>query len=142
LVAPRALETTKSKKPRGLLHPRVQQIGSEHFGIVCFDDFWDSAIPRHLLRHDPTAASLAHAVVTNLCQSLRNADIRCQQRTIQGVVVWAHQAAPGDTAAHQHLRIVQALHDDGVAIGAVSGRRAFRFLVFPGDLGTMPAVAK
>ena len=24
-------------KPRGLLHPRVQQVGPEHFGIVCFD---------------------------------------------------------------------------------------------------------
>ncbi len=24
-------------KPRGVLHPRVQQVGGEHFGIVCFD---------------------------------------------------------------------------------------------------------
>src|SRR5260370_34903217 len=24
-------------KPSGLLHPRVQQAGPEHFGIVCFD---------------------------------------------------------------------------------------------------------
>jgi len=24
-------------KTRGVLHPRVQQIGPEHFGIVCFD---------------------------------------------------------------------------------------------------------
>ena len=24
-------------KPRGVLHPRVQQVGPEHFGIVCFD---------------------------------------------------------------------------------------------------------
>jgi hypothetical protein len=24
-------------KPRGLLHPRVQQVGPDHFGIVCFD---------------------------------------------------------------------------------------------------------
>jgi transposase len=24
-------------KPRGLLHPRVQQVGPEHFGILCFD---------------------------------------------------------------------------------------------------------
>jgi transposase len=24
-------------KPRGALHPRVQQVGPEHFGIVCFD---------------------------------------------------------------------------------------------------------
>src|SRR2546421_2461849 len=24
-------------KPRGVLHPRVQKVGPEHFGIVCFD---------------------------------------------------------------------------------------------------------
>src|SRR5437016_10114493 len=24
-------------KPKGVLHPRVQQVGPEHFGIVCFD---------------------------------------------------------------------------------------------------------
>src|SRR5215510_8362650 len=24
-------------KPRGILHPRVQQVGPEHFGILCFD---------------------------------------------------------------------------------------------------------
>src|SRR5438045_8518726 len=24
-------------KPRGVLHPRVQCVGPEHFGIVCFD---------------------------------------------------------------------------------------------------------
>src|SRR5213075_1782788 len=24
-------------KPRGVLHPRVQQVGPEHFGIVCCD---------------------------------------------------------------------------------------------------------
>src|SRR5256714_15394839 len=24
-------------KPRGVLHPRVEQVGPEHFGIVCFD---------------------------------------------------------------------------------------------------------
>ena len=24
-------------KPRGVLHPRVQRVGPDHFGIVCFD---------------------------------------------------------------------------------------------------------
>src|SRR5438552_17812392 len=28
---------TSVGKPRGVLHPRVQQVGPEHFGIVCFD---------------------------------------------------------------------------------------------------------
>ena len=29
--------STSLGKPRGVLHPRVQQVGPEHFGIVCFD---------------------------------------------------------------------------------------------------------
>src|SRR6202162_1007580 len=28
---------TSAGKPRGVLHPRVQQVGPQHFGIVCFD---------------------------------------------------------------------------------------------------------
>jgi transposase len=28
---------TSVGKPRGVLHPRVEQVGPEHFGIVCFD---------------------------------------------------------------------------------------------------------
>src|SRR5713226_6563461 len=79
---------------------------------ACFDKLWDSAIPWHLLRHYPTAAQLREAGVTILCHSLRQADIRFQQRTIQTVVDWAEQAAPGDVAADQHLRIALALYDD------------------------------
>ena len=30
-------------KPRGVLHPRVQQVGPEHFGIVCCDCHKDSS---------------------------------------------------------------------------------------------------
>src|SRR5437764_5605292 len=29
--------STSVGKPRGVLHPRVQLVGPEHFGIVCFD---------------------------------------------------------------------------------------------------------
>jgi hypothetical protein len=43
---------------------------------------------------------------------LRQAGIRFQQRTIQAVVDWATQAAPGDVAASQHLRVALALYDD------------------------------
>jgi transposase len=81
---------------------------------ACFgqDKFWDSAIPWHLLQHFPSAQSLRDAGVTTLGQSLHAADIRFQQRTLQKVVDWAHQAAPGDIAAAQHLRIALALFDD------------------------------
>jgi transposase len=79
---------------------------------ACFDKLWESPIPWHLLRHYPTAQQLQQASVTAICHSLRQADIRFQQRTIQTVVDWAFQAAPGDVAAGQHLRIALALYDD------------------------------
>src|SRR5205823_8715106 len=79
---------------------------------ACFDKLWESAIPWHLLRHYPTARQLHEAGVTTLCQSLRQAGIRFQQRTLQPIVDWAEQAAPGDVAASQHLRIALALYED------------------------------
>jgi transposase len=79
---------------------------------ACFDKLWESPIPWHLLRHYPTAKLLHEAGVASLCQSLRKANIRFQQRTIQTVVDWAQGAAPGDVAASQHLRIALALYDD------------------------------
>ena len=79
---------------------------------ACFDKLWESPIPWHLLRHYPTARQLQEAGVTTLCQSLRQAGLRFQQRTIQTVVAWAEQAAPGDVAASQHLRIALALYED------------------------------
>src|SRR2546422_2141594 len=72
---------------------------------ACFDKLWDSQIPWHLLQHFPTAAQLQAAGVTTLCHSLRQAGIRFQQRTVQAVLDWAEQAAPGDVAASQHQRI-------------------------------------
>jgi hypothetical protein len=53
-----------SGKPRGVLHPRVERAGPEHFGIVCFDcpkarskfllaDFYDHLlIPPTVVTHD------------------------------------------------------------------------------------------
>jgi transposase len=79
---------------------------------ACFDKLWDSAIPWHLLQHFPTADQLRQAGVTTLCQSLRQAGIRFQQRTLQGVLDWAQQAAPGDVAADQHRRIALAYYHD------------------------------
>jgi transposase len=79
---------------------------------ACFDELWDSAIPWHLLRHYATATQLRSAGLTTLCQSLRQAGIRFQQRTLQAVLDWAEQAAPGEVAARQHQRIALALYDD------------------------------
>jgi transposase len=79
---------------------------------ACFDKLWDSAIPWHLLRHFPTAEQLRAADRTALGHALRRAGIRFQQRTVQAVLDWAEQAAPGDVAAPQHHRIALALYDD------------------------------
>src|SRR5436190_3360975 len=79
---------------------------------ACFDKLWDSSIPWHLLQHFPTASALRSAGLTTLCQSLRQAGIRFQQRTVQTVLDWADQAAPGDVAADQHRHIALALFDD------------------------------
>src|SRR5213593_2783287 len=35
--SPRRPASDSVAKPRGVLHPRVQLVGPEHFGIVCFD---------------------------------------------------------------------------------------------------------
>jgi len=79
---------------------------------ACFDKLWESPIPWHLLQRFPTAALLRDAGLTTLCHSLRQAGLRFQQRTVQTVLDWAEQAAPGDVAAGQHLRIALALYDD------------------------------
>jgi transposase len=79
---------------------------------ACFDKLWESAIPWHWLRHFETAAQLRDAGVTTLCHSLQQAGIRYQRRTVQTIVDWAVQAAPGDVAAAQHRRIALALYDD------------------------------
>jgi len=79
---------------------------------ACFEKLWESPIPWHLLGHYPTAAALGAAGLTRLCASLRTAGIRYQQRTVQAILDWAEQAAPGDVAADRHLRIALALYDD------------------------------
>jgi transposase len=79
---------------------------------ACFDKLWESALPWHLLGHYPTARQLHQAGVTALCQSLQQAGIRFQKRTVQTVIDWAGSAAPGDVAADQHLRLALALHED------------------------------
>lgn len=43
---------------------------------------------------------------------MQQAGIRFQQRTLQAVLDWAAQAAPGDVAASQHVRLALALYED------------------------------
>lgn len=79
---------------------------------ACFDKLWDSAVAWHLLQHFASADQLRQAGLTTLCQSLRQAGIRFQQRTVQTVLDWADQAASGDIAADLHRRIALAYYRD------------------------------
>jgi transposase len=79
---------------------------------ACFDKLWESPVPWHLLQRFPSAEQLRRAGLLTLGQSLRQAGIRFQQRTLQTVLDWAEQAAPGDIAADQHLLIALAYHRD------------------------------
>jgi transposase len=72
-------------KPRGVLHPRVQQVGPEHFGIVCLDcakarskfllaDFYGRVIiPPTIVAHNRTDLD---AAVAQVRQAFDNAQLR------------------------------------------------------------------
>jgi len=79
---------------------------------ACFDKLWESPIPWHLLQHFPTADQLRQAGLTMLCHSLQQANLRFQRRTLQTVLDWADQAAPGDVAADLHRHIALAYYRD------------------------------
>src|SRR5438445_3300230 len=69
--------TPSVSKPHGVLHPRVQQVGPEHFGIVCFDcakvrskfllaDFYGRVlIPPTLVAHNRPEVDAAVAQIRN-----------------------------------------------------------------------------
>lgn len=78
----------------------------------CFGKLFESLVPWHLLRHFPSCEQLLAAGVTGLCHSLQQAGIRFQTRTMQTVIDWANQAAPGDLAADLHRRIALELFED------------------------------
>jgi len=73
------------QRPRGLIHPRVQKVGAEHFGIVAVDcakarskwmltDFWGNVLlPPAVVEH--TRAGF-DAAVAGLRQAIRERDIR------------------------------------------------------------------
>ena len=73
------------QKPRGVIHPRVQKVGAEHFGIVAVDcakarskwmlaDFWGNVLsPPAVVEHDRAGFDAALAA---LRQSVLAHDIR------------------------------------------------------------------
>lgn len=71
------------QKPRGVIHPRVQKVGPEHFGIVCFDcakarskwmlcDFYGNVLI------EPSVLTHARGDFDTAVMQLREAIERCQ----------------------------------------------------------------
>src|SRR6266446_6059944 len=64
-------------KPHGVLHPRVQQVGPEHFGIVCFD--CAKARSKFLLANFYGQVLIPPTVVTHNRQGLDDAVAQVRQ---------------------------------------------------------------
>jgi transposase len=79
---------------------------------ACFDELWDSHIAFRLVRDFGSAQAISQAGMPGLVALLRQAKVRFQQRTLQRILDWAHQAAPSDQAASLHRRIALTLEDD------------------------------
>jgi transposase len=79
---------------------------------ACFGDLWERHCAWHLLHHFASAQQIQAAGLDGLCQSLDEAGIRYQRRSLTPVLAWAAQAAPPDLAAALHHRLALALDDD------------------------------
>jgi transposase len=80
----------------------------------CFagDRLWDSPVAWQLIRQFHTAGAFVQAGLGGLAQSLRQAGIRFQQRTLAAVLAWAAQAAPAEPTADLNHQLVLALNTD------------------------------
>jgi transposase len=75
------------QKPHGVIHPRVQQVGPEHFGIVCVDcakvrskwmlcDFYGNImVPPKFVAHNRVELDAAIAEVRGVCQQYDLRDV-------------------------------------------------------------------
>jgi transposase len=75
------------QKPRGVIHPRVQQIGPEHFGIVCVDpakarskwmlcDFYGNVlVPPKFVAHNRVELDAAISEVRSVCEQRELRDV-------------------------------------------------------------------
>jgi transposase len=79
---------------------------------ACFEKLWDTACLWHLLRQFASPQALLQAGPLGLARSLRSAQIRFQQRTLDKLLTWAEQAPPPDLAAAQYRRLALQLDDD------------------------------
>jgi len=78
----------------------------------CIDKLWESQVAWHLIERFPSAAAMQQAGLDRLDQSLRQAGIRFQRRTLETILAWAKQAAPAEPTAHINHQLVLALNAD------------------------------
>jgi transposase len=78
----------------------------------CFETFWDRESVWHLIERFGSAATMLHAGSTTMGQSLRQAGIRFQQRTLDTILGWAKQAAPPEPTAAVNHQLALALNAD------------------------------
>jgi transposase len=72
-----------------------------------FSNLWDSKLAFPLVRHFASPQELLEAGQNGICAWLRNEKIRFQSDTIDTILTWARQAAPGETAAvHRRLALL------------------------------------
>jgi transposase len=78
----------------------------------CFEPLWDRQSVWHLIEWFSSAAAMLQAGSTGLAQSLRQAGIRFQQRTLDTILAWAKQAAPAAPTAAINHQLALALNAD------------------------------
>jgi len=78
----------------------------------CFGDLWECDCAMFLARRFPSAHALLHAGLNGLCQSLDEAGLRYQRRSLQPLLDWAKQAANPDRGGDARRRFAFALDED------------------------------
>src|SRR6266550_3217751 len=103
------------QKPAGTIHPRVQKVGPEHFGIVSIDcakkrskwmlaDFFGNVlVPPTLVEHNRPAFD---AAIAQLREALQNKDIRDLIIAIERTGRYHHPPQRAFAAAGFEVRIV------------------------------------
>jgi transposase len=77
-----------------------------------FSKLWESKLAFPLLRHYDSPQALLAAAGTGICTWLRQQKIQFRLPTIETVLTWAGQAAPGEATAQVHRRLTLANVDD------------------------------
>jgi transposase len=77
-----------------------------------FSSLWDSSTAWSLVRQFASPQALLEAASTGICTWLREQKIRFQLSTINTILSWAGQAAPGEATAWTHRRLALATYED------------------------------